>query len=149
MLLPRLLCLLAVLGYVLLNSSPAPAAAPAPGEAMFRRGVLPSGQPLRAQRQPDLQLSGAGAACANCHRRSGLGEIEGRISIPPISGTYLFHPRARDGDDFDLPFVDSMRPDRDPYTEQTLARAIRDAGWNFTGHGYHQKRSCRPIASPV
>ncbi len=127
MLLPRLLCLLTVLGYGVLNSSPAPAASPiSAGEAIFRRGVLPSGQPLHAQRQPDLQIAGAGAACANCHRRSGLGELEGRISIPPISGAYLFHPRARDGDDFDLPFVDSIRPDREPYTEQTLASAIRD-----------------------
>ena len=48
------------------------------------------------------------------------------ITIPPISGPYLFHPRATDRDDLDLPFVDGMRPDRDPYTEETLARAIRD-----------------------
>lgn len=122
-----MLWLLALVGYVLLDSSPAPAAAAtSAGEAIFRRGVLPSGQPLRAQRQPDLQISGAAAACANCHRRSGLGELEGRISIPPISGVYLFHPRARDRDDFDLPFVDTIRPDREPYTQQTLARAIRD-----------------------
>ncbi len=93
---------------------------------MYRRGVLPGGQPLTAKREPDLKVSGLDAACVNCHRRSGLGEIEGRISIPPITGPYLFHPRASDQDDFDLPFVDAMRPDRDPYTDTGLARAIRE-----------------------
>ena len=51
---------------------------------------------------------------------------EGQSSIPPISGIYLFHPRAQTSDDLDLPFVENMRADRDPYTEATLARAIRD-----------------------
>jgi hypothetical protein len=97
-----------------------------PGESVYRQGVLPSGQPLTATRDGGLRLSGADAACSNCHRRSGLGEIEGRIVIPPISGPYLFHPRAKDRDDLDLPFVDGMRADRDPYTDASLARAIRE-----------------------
>jgi hypothetical protein len=100
-------------------------AATPPGESIYRLGILPSGRPLTAKRDPDLQISGSDAACVNCHRRSGLGEYEGRISIPPISGPYLFHPRAKDRDDLDLPFVDTMRADRDPYTDVTLARAIR------------------------
>ncbi len=109
-------------------------AAPGPGgESIYRLGMLASGQPVAAVRQPDLKVSGADAACANCHRRSGLGELEGTISIPPIAGAYLFHPRATDRDDLDLPFVDTMRPDRDPYTEATLARAIRE-GVAVDGH---------------
>ncbi len=101
-------------------------AAPPPGQAIYRNGMLPSGRPLTAKREPDLTISGADAACINCHRRSGLGEVEGRLSIPPISGPYLFHPRAKDRDDSDLPFVDAMRADRDPYTDDTLAHAIRN-----------------------
>jgi hypothetical protein len=58
---------------------------------------------------------------------------EGQNSIPPISGNYLFHPRAKDTDDLDLPFVETMRPDRDPYTDATLARAIR-SGVAADGH---------------
>src|SRR5579872_5406611 len=86
-----------------------------PGASIYRAGLLPGGSELQGLRAPDLKVSGGDAACTNCHRRSGLGEIEGRISIPPISGAYLFHPRAHDKDDFDLPFVDSMRPEREPY----------------------------------
>ena len=71
-------------------------------------------------------MQGVAAACVNCHRRSGLGSKEGRSSIPPITGRYLFHPRAQNREDLDLPYVETMRGDRDPYTDATLARAIRE-----------------------
>jgi len=102
-----------------------PAAILKVGEAIYRRGVLPSGAPLVGQRAAGATVEGVDAACTRCHRRSGLGVMEGRgSSIPPISGLYLFKPRSHD--DNDLPFVESMRAERDPYTEATLARAIRE-----------------------
>jgi hypothetical protein len=100
--------------------------APPAGESIYRLGILPSGRALAANREPDLKIQGADAACVNCHRRSGLGMKEGRTIMPPVSGIYLYHPRATPVDDLDLPFVDGMRPDRDPYTDTSLARAIRD-----------------------
>jgi len=105
---------------------PAPAASiRSAGEAIYRRGVLPSGAPLVGQREAGATVEGMEAACVRCHRRSGLGAMEGRgSSVPPISGLYLFKPRSHD--DNDLPFVESMRAERDPYTEATLARAIRE-----------------------
>lgn len=96
------------------------------GAAIYRLGVLPSGAQLQGERSAGLRTVGRDAACVNCHRRSGLGMREGRQIIPPIAGRYLFYPRARPGDDLDLPFVETMRADRDPYTEATLARAIRN-----------------------
>jgi hypothetical protein len=96
------------------------------GEGIYLHGVLGSGQPLEAHREDGLRIKGADAACVNCHRRSGFGSKEGRISIPPITGRYLFHPRAPSVEYLDLPFVESMRPDREPYTDETLARAIRE-----------------------
>jgi hypothetical protein len=98
---------------------------PTVGEAIYRSGVLPSGQPLQAEREPGMRIQGTTAACVNCHRRSGLGMKEGRRTIPPIAGSYLFHPRAGTVDDLDLPYVEGMKADRDPYTEATLAQAIR------------------------
>jgi hypothetical protein len=102
------------------------------GESIYRRGVLGSGAPLEATREVGgLTTRGADAACVNCHQRSGLGATEGRnsvppISIPPIAGRYLFLPHARSAEEHNLPYVDGMRADREPYTEATLARAIRD-----------------------
>lgn len=104
----------------------APSAATLPGESIYLRGSLASGQPVTAKREPDLTISGATAACVNCHRRSGLGEIEGSIKIPPISGPYLFRSRVTDRDHLDVPYIDGMRIDREPYTKATLARAIRE-----------------------
>lgn len=96
------------------------------GEAIYRHGMLGSGQPVEAIRAAGVRMEGADAACVSCHRRSGFGSKEGFISIPPITGRYLFHPRASNDDDLDLPYVETMRTDRDPYTDATLARAIRD-----------------------
>jgi len=95
------------------------------GAAIYRTGILSSGQPLQAEREGGIHVLGGAAACINCHRRSGLGMKEGRRTIPPIAGSYLFHPRAGTEDDLDLPFVEGMKGDRDPYTETTLPRAIR------------------------
>ena len=95
------------------------------GETIYRQGMLPSGRALQAEREPGMHIEGATAACINCHRRSGLGMTEGRRAIPPIAGSYLFHPRAANADELDLPFVEGMKADRDPYNEETLARAIR------------------------
>jgi hypothetical protein len=102
------------------------AQSPPAGEAIYRGGLLPGGAPLRAEREAGMRIEGPAAACSNCHRRSGLGMTEGRTTFPPVAGSYLFHPRAGTVDDLDLPFVEGMRPDRDPYTDATLARAIRE-----------------------
>lgn len=96
------------------------------GKDIFLRGILGSGQPLVSTRMDGMRVSGADAACANCHQRSGLGEEEGNNYVPPITGRFLFHPRNAGKEYQDLPFVIGYRPDRDPYTGATLARAIRN-----------------------
>jgi hypothetical protein len=96
------------------------------GGAIFRRGVLGSGEQLEATREAGVRMQGAAAACVNCHRRSGFGVKEGRNIIPPITGRYLFHPRAANVEGADLPYLANMHADRDPYTDATLARAIRE-----------------------
>jgi hypothetical protein len=105
---------------------PADAAATV-GQAIYLRGILGSGAPLPASRKAGgLITRGADAACVNCHQRSGFGATEGRNRIPPITGRYLFHPRARNMNERDLPYVEGVRANREPYTEATLARAIRE-----------------------
>ena len=97
------------------------------GQSVYLRGVLGSGAPLEGTREPGgVATQGADAACVNCHQRSGLGSEEERLSIPPITGEYLFHARAQAGSQPVLPYVQSMRGNRDPYTDATLARVIRE-----------------------
>ena len=102
------------------------------GEAIYLHGRLGSGQPLLATRAGGMRIQGADAACVNCHQHSGLGAREGNKSIPPITDRYLTHPRASRYQDLDLPYVDGIRADRDPYTDATIARAIRQ-GLNSEG----------------
>ncbi len=98
----------------------------AAGPSIYLRGVLGSGAPLEGTRGAGGAVAGADAACVNCHQRSGLGTVEGRVSVPPITGAYLFHSRAHDASEPLLPYVEGLRGNRDPYTEATLARAIRE-----------------------
>jgi cytochrome c553 len=97
-----------------------------PGASIYLRGLLSSGEPVRALRDQNAPLEGAKAACVNCHRRSGLGSIEGIITIPPIAGPYLFTRHGESLEKLGVPFVDAERVNHEAYTEETLARALRD-----------------------
>lgn len=99
---------------------------PGAGETLYRRGLLPSGQTVEAVRAAGATVHGSDAACVNCHRRSGLGSSEARITIPPITGQYLFVPRGKRLEELGIPFVDTARINHEPYTEESLARAIRE-----------------------
>ncbi len=96
------------------------------GQSIYLEGMLGPGRPLEGARENSIGVRGADAACVNCHQRSGLGSAEGNISIPPITGEYLFHDLAHGGHDPLLPYVESMHGNRAPYTPATLARAIRE-----------------------
>jgi hypothetical protein len=123
-----------LLAVLLLYSFPIQAATPEEtGERIYRQGVLESGAPLEARREGGLPMQGADAACVNCHRRSGFGSREGRIVIPPVGARYLLRAEVAPGSRPDLPYVETMRLDRDPpYSDATLARAIRE-GVNADG----------------
>jgi cytochrome c553 len=96
------------------------------GLGIYQRGLLPSGQALQGERLAGGAVAGEAAACMTCHRRSGLGSSEGRIVIPPIIGKYLFRPHATNVQDINLPHVPGYRSTREPYTEATLAKVIRE-----------------------
>ncbi len=99
-------------------------AASSAGESIYLHGILGSGAPLVATRAGAEPVTGEQAACVNCHRRSGLGSEERSTSssFPPISAQFLFHPLT--GGPV-LPYIPGARLKRQPYTEDTLARAIR------------------------
>jgi hypothetical protein len=130
-------------GFALLGLSAGPGWTAEPsdsaGESIYLHGVLGSGVPLVGARSNGLDAKGMDAACVNCHQRSGLGSFEGyndALTVPPITSLYLFHVRGAASDQPILPYVEWMHGNRDPYTEATLARAIRD-GLDSQGRPLH------------
>ncbi len=109
-----------------LGAAPARAQPASVGERAYREGALPRGEALRGDRLGSESVVGTAAACINCHRPSGLGSAEGRIVVPPVTGQYLFRSHATNVLDLSLPHVPGYNATREPYTEATLARAIRE-----------------------
>lgn len=93
------------------------------GERLYRHGLLPSGSAVQASVAGGAPLAGAAAACASCHRRSGLGSVEGGRVVAPVTATALFRPRQPA-----LPGTAAGRATggRPAYTEATLRRVLRE-----------------------
>jgi len=105
------------------------------GRRIYETGILADSTLLQAKRSDGFSLQGSVAACVTCHRRSGMGDIEGQaertVLVPPISAPVLFKP-AR----FANAFLDPAHhyvPNkawaraltRPAYDDVSLARAIR------------------------
>lgn len=113
-------CHVAVLIMLFLAASPALALADPRqlelGKRIYRDGVLPSGELLRARVRGDVPLSGAQAACARCHQRSALGASEGGKVVPPLRGIITSQAQTADH---------TTGVIRHTYSAETLARALR------------------------
>jgi hypothetical protein len=96
------------------------------GEAMYLNGVMPSGKPLMARVQGDVEASGKKVACSLCHLHSGLGSlIDDEILVLPINGARLYapllDPQYIPGTTMKRLMLKNPRP---AYTDETLAKAL-------------------------
>jgi hypothetical protein len=120
----RAVVLLALLGCGIVPGWCGAATRPA-AEVLYREGRLPSGAPLRGEREGGAGIEGPAAACTSCHRQSGLGTAEGRIVVPPITAKYLFRRHSTNIPNSAAALSPGRPTTREPYTDATLARAIR------------------------
>jgi hypothetical protein len=114
--LPALVAL-AVLAHPVVAAEPTPDL----GRAIYHNGRSASGEPLQGRLQNGAVLSGAAAACVNCHRPSGLGGSEGLRNVRPIAGAGrapALTSRLRRGA--------AEAPQAPAYTTASLVRALRD-----------------------
>jgi hypothetical protein len=97
------------------------------GQRLYIQGLRADGSALEGRRIDRTQVSGAAAACVNCHRRSGMGQVEGDAMVPPISGTYLYAPAGDKPVATMDPHVSKMFNEaHPPYTPETFANAMRN-----------------------
>jgi hypothetical protein len=136
--LPRLLAAAALVHTA--TPSPADDARVEAGRRIYEQGILPDGSPLQALRPEGILLEGSMAACVNCHRRSGLGSVEGETLTPPVAGPLLFRSPRYGSEALDpihhyLPRASWERAmTRPAYDERSLARALRE-GRDPAGRG--------------
>jgi cytochrome c553 len=106
------------------------------GRDIYVNGRLPSGQPLQGKRLGNERVGGAAAACITCHRRSGMGSVEGEVLVEPITGTALFSDSVRVIATMDPRRGKSFNRPHPPYSEESFARAVRE-GVHVTGREMH------------
>ncbi len=94
------------------------------GRQIYLFGQRAGGQPL-VGRRGGADLTGAQAACVSCHRRSGLGGVEGVESVPPISGRALFGAGEAVVVRQDKRFSPSISAQHANYDERSFADAVR------------------------
>ena len=96
---------------------------PDAGLRLYREGIA-SGRAVDATVQGDLRVPSSDMACTNCHRRSGLGTVEGPVTTPPVTGRVLFNPVTLGNSAIG---VRTTGPGTRPaYDGQSLARVLRD-----------------------
>jgi len=100
------------------------------GHRIYTDGILPSGEPMTGLVSGDVEIAGDFVVCGRCHRRSGLGSLEGTSVVPVVVGSMLYEDLALPTSRPPLPPV--QRP---AYTRETLARSIRD-GISSTGEEF-------------
>jgi cytochrome c len=95
------------------------------GQRIYTQGVLSDGTELIGMRSGNTTVSGGAAACVNCHRSSGMGQVEGDIAIPPIAGGFLFaNPGDKPVATMDSHVRKFFNQAHEPYTEASLTKAI-------------------------
>jgi Cytochrome c len=103
------------------------AAALAMGQRLYNQGVRADGSAMTGNRPNQTRVSGADAACVNCHRRSGMGQVEGDAMVPPINGTYLYAPAGDKPVATMDPHVSKMfNQAHPPYTAEAFSNAVRN-----------------------
>lgn len=101
------------------------------GERMYREGILPSGEVMKAYIRGDVEVDSSAFSCSSCHLRAGLGSVEGGVVTPPTNGAKLYKPYERPPSLDDIPdkagryIYAKTVTQRPAYTRESLAKALR------------------------
>jgi hypothetical protein len=96
------------------------------GRRIYLEGVGANGKPIVGVRFGGVELQGATVACVSCHRRSGLGAVEGIDQVAPIAGRFIFGDDAHALVSMNFRNIKNFNQKHEPFDEQSFASAIRN-----------------------
>ncbi len=95
------------------------------GRRIYLEGQGAEGKPVLAVRFGGIETEGKDAACVTCHRRSGLGAVEGSDQVPPVAGRFLFSDDPRALVSMNARNLKSFNQRHAPYDEGGFAEVMR------------------------
>jgi hypothetical protein len=108
------------------------------GQNIYRHGLGEGGKPITGLRFGGVEAHGATVACVNCHRRSGLGAVEGTDQVSPVAGRFIFTDDPKAVVSMNFRTIKSFNQRHPALTDQDFAAAV--------ARGQHQTgRELSPI----
>jgi hypothetical protein len=94
------------------------------GRRIYRDGVGANGKPILGLRFGGVEAQGAKVACVGCHRRSGLGAVEGTDLVAPIAGRFVLEDEPRAVVSMNFRTNKSFNQRHAPFDDASFAAAV-------------------------
>ena len=95
------------------------------GRRIYLEGVGANGKPIVGVRFGGVEAQGETVACVSCHRRSGLGAVEGIDQVAPIAGRFSFVDDTSAVVTMNFRNIKNFNQKHEPFDEKSFAAAIR------------------------
>lgn len=95
------------------------------GRRIYNQGIGANGKPIVGVRFGGVETSDASVICVTCHRRSGLGSVEGTDQVTPIAGRFIFSDDPGALTTMNIRAFKSFNKRHEPFTLATFAESIR------------------------
>ena len=95
------------------------------GRRIYLEGIGANGKPITGLRLGGVELQGEAVVCVTCHRRSGLGAVEGIDQVAPIAGRFSFVNESSAVVSMNFRNIKNFNQKHDAFTEQTFAASVR------------------------
>ena len=95
------------------------------GRRIYLEGIGANGKPITGLRFGGVEMQGAAVVCAGCHRRSGLGAVEGTDQVAPIAGRFAFVDDQRAVVSMNFRNIKNFNQRHASFDEQSFASAVR------------------------
>jgi hypothetical protein len=95
------------------------------GRRIYLEGIGANGKPIVGLRFGGVEMQGATVACVSCHRRSGLGSVEGVDQVAPIAGRFTFGDDPRALVSMNFRNIKNFNQKHEPFDDQSFASAVR------------------------